>query len=54
VAAGAIAEKWLRQEYDTEVVAFVSSIGTVDMPDEFMHHPSGQCCSYSAPRTDQY
>lgn len=32
VAAGAIAEKWLRESYGTEVVTFVSSVGTVDLP----------------------
>jgi chorismate synthase len=42
VAAGAIAEKWLREEYGTEVVTFVSSIGTVDLPLERLSHPSGR------------
>ncbi|PLX79261.1 MAG: chorismate synthase [Desulfuromonas sp.] len=32
VAAGAIAEKYLRQVFDIEVVAYVSSVGTVDAP----------------------
>ncbi|PRP74126.1 hypothetical protein PROFUN_06451 [Planoprotostelium fungivorum] len=29
VAAGAIAEKWLKEQYNTEIVAFVSAIGEV-------------------------
>jgi chorismate synthase len=33
VAAGAIAEKWLRETYGTEIVAWVSSVGDVDAPD---------------------
>ncbi|KAL0585017.1 hypothetical protein ABG067_005154 [Albugo candida] len=32
VAAGAIAEKWLYEKYDTKIVAWVSAIGTVEMP----------------------
>uniref|UniRef100_K3WL81 Chorismate synthase n=1 Tax=Globisporangium ultimum (strain ATCC 200006 / CBS 805.95 / DAOM BR144) TaxID=431595 RepID=K3WL81_GLOUD len=40
VAAGAIAEKWLRSKYETEIVAWVSSIGTVDMPKEFLSAPT--------------
>nr|CCA16405.1 unnamed protein product [Albugo laibachii Nc14] len=32
VAAGAIAEKWLREKYDTKIVAWVSAIGNVEMP----------------------
>eukprot|EP00123_Amoebidium_parasiticum_P014770 comp22636_c0_seq1/m.34837 comp22636_c0_seq1/g.34837 ORF comp22636_c0_seq1/g.34837 comp22636_c0_seq1/m.34837 type:complete len:387 (-) comp22636_c0_seq1:680-1840(-) len=32
VAAGAIAEKWLREQYGIEIVAFVSSVGPVHMP----------------------
>ncbi|OQS02762.1 chorismate synthase [Thraustotheca clavata] len=32
VAAGAIAEKWLKQKFDTQIVSWVSSIGHVDMP----------------------
>lgn len=39
VAAGAIAEKWLRSKYETEIVAWVSSIGTVDMPRELLNDP---------------
>jgi chorismate synthase len=31
VAAGAIAEKWLREYYGIEIVAFVSSVGEIDM-----------------------
>jgi chorismate synthase len=31
VAAGAIAEKWLREEWGTEIVTFVSSVGSVAM-----------------------
>ncbi len=33
VAAGAIAEKWLRENFATEIVAWVSSVGEVDAPD---------------------
>ena len=32
VAAGAIAEKWLRETYGLEIVAWVSSVGTIDSP----------------------
>lgn len=32
VAASMVAEKWLRQEYGTEVVAFVGSIGDIVLP----------------------
>lgn len=42
VAAGAIAEKWLRSQYATEVTAFVSAIGTVQMPEKHARHPSGR------------
>lgn len=42
VAAGAIAEKWLRQSYGTTIVTFVSSVGTVDMPASALHHASGR------------
>lgn len=33
VAAGAIAEKWLRLNHGVEIVAWVSSVGTLDAPD---------------------
>lgn len=39
VAAGAIAEKWLRSKYDTQIVAWVSSIGNVDMPGDLLNDP---------------
>lgn len=32
VAAGAIAEKWLREQHGVEIVAWVSSVGTIDSP----------------------
>ena len=32
VAAGAIAEKWLRQTYGTEIVAWVSAVGDIEAP----------------------
>jgi len=32
VAAGAVAEKFLREAFRTEIVAFVSSVGRVAMP----------------------
>jgi chorismate synthase len=34
VAAGAIAEKWLKETYGTEISCWVSSIGSVVMPDD--------------------
>ncbi|RDA83596.1 hypothetical protein CP532_2856 [Ophiocordyceps camponoti-leonardi (nom. inval.)] len=35
VAAGAVAEKWLREAYGVEIVAFVSSVGAIRLfPDE--------------------
>lgn len=33
VAAGAIAEKWLRETYGTEIVAWVSAVGDIDAPE---------------------
>ncbi|WP_319549803.1 chorismate synthase [Desulfogranum marinum] len=33
VAAGAIAEKWLRESYGTEIVAWVSSVGDIEAPE---------------------
>ena len=33
VAAGAIAEKWLRETYGTEIVAWVSAVGDIEAPD---------------------
>lgn len=41
VAAGAIAEKWLRETYGTAVVTFVSSVGPVDLPAEALRRPDG-------------
>ncbi|KAI9471463.1 bifunctional chorismate synthase/riboflavin reductase [NAD(P)H] aro2 [Coemansia sp. RSA 989] len=37
VAAGAIAEKYLHEVYGVEIVAFVSSVGTIDMPHSATH-----------------
>mmetsp|Transcript_85601 Transcript_85601/g.239670 ORF Transcript_85601/g.239670 Transcript_85601/m.239670 type:complete len:428 (+) Transcript_85601:72-1355(+) len=34
VAAGAIAEKWLAQEYGTKVVCWVSSVMDIDLPED--------------------
>mmetsp|Transcript_13891 Transcript_13891/g.37814 ORF Transcript_13891/g.37814 Transcript_13891/m.37814 type:complete len:504 (+) Transcript_13891:108-1619(+) len=34
VAAGAIAEKWLRETYGTEVSCWVRSVGSIRMPDD--------------------
>eukprot|EP01052_Picozoa_sp_SAG31_P029374 SAG31_NODE_2915_length_4917_cov_3.609381_5_plen_73_part_00 len=31
VAAGAVAEKWLREQYGTEVVSFVASVGEIQV-----------------------
>ena len=36
VAAGGIAEKWLRERFGTEIVCWVSSGGNIDMPKERM------------------
>ena len=33
VAAGAIAEKWLREQLGTEIVSWVSTVGDIDAPD---------------------
>ena len=33
VAAGAIAEKWLRESFGTEIVAWVSSVGDIEAPE---------------------
>lgn len=41
VAAGAVAEKWLRQTYGTEIVAWVSAIGSVEMPHEELLRSDG-------------
>jgi len=41
VAAGAVAEKWLRESFGTEIVCFVSSIGHVDLPQEGLCKPDG-------------
>ena len=41
VAAGAIAEKWLLQEYGTRIVTFVSAVGTVVLPVEAQERPDG-------------
>ncbi|RHY95528.1 hypothetical protein DYB37_007109 [Aphanomyces astaci] len=40
VAAGAIAEKWLRLKYNTKIVSWVSSIGHVDMPLHDLNNPN--------------
>ena len=32
VAAGAIAEKWLREQYGTDIVAWVSTVGDIESP----------------------
>ncbi|KAJ0393200.1 hypothetical protein P43SY_008623 [Pythium insidiosum] len=39
VAAGAIAEKWLHSKYQTSIVAWVSSIGSVEMPRDLLNDP---------------
>lgn len=36
VAAGAVAEKFLKVKFDTEIVAFVSSIGHIEIPQEII------------------
>ena len=42
VAAGAIAEKWLAQEYGTRVVTFVSVVGAVVLPRDAERGPGGR------------
>uniref|UniRef100_A0A7S2R9G3 Chorismate synthase n=1 Tax=Mucochytrium quahogii TaxID=96639 RepID=A0A7S2R9G3_9STRA len=42
VAAGAVAEKWLRETYGTEIVSFVYSIGDIQITPDGMKHPSGR------------
>jgi len=42
VAAGAIAEKWLAEEYGTAVVTFVSAVGAVALPRAAERHASGR------------
>ncbi len=41
VAAGAVAEKWLREQYGTEIVSFVASIGDVELPVEGRQRADG-------------
>lgn len=40
VAAGAVAEKFLEESYGVEIVAFVSSVGNVELYPETAEHPS--------------
>ena len=40
VAAGAIAEKWLRETYGTEIVAWVSAVGDIEAPEVDMERIS--------------
>ena len=40
VAAGAIAEKWLHEQYGTEISCWVDSIGDVRMPEAVIPHSS--------------
>lgn len=42
VAAGAVADKWLKETYGTSVVSFVNSIGPVEIAPEGLNHPSGR------------
>jgi len=42
VAAGAVAEKWLHETYGTNIVCFVTSVGTVDLPECFMRKGDGE------------
>jgi chorismate synthase len=42
VAAGAVAEKWLREEFGTTIVSFVSSIGPIDLDPAHYRHESGR------------
>lgn len=50
VAAGAIAEKFLLQEYGIEIVAWVSSVGAVDAPLIDMEHVTREQVDSSAVR----
>ncbi|KAJ1673089.1 bifunctional chorismate synthase/riboflavin reductase [NAD(P)H] aro2, partial [Spiromyces aspiralis] len=45
VAAGAIAEKYLRQVFGVEIVAFVSGVGKVEMPSQKLEREEGRCDS---------
>lgn len=45
VAAGAVAEKWLRETYGVEIVAFVSSVGNIKL---FNDGPDADAASLSA------
>lgn len=40
VAAGAIAEKWLRERFGVDIVAWVSAVGTIEAPDRADAPPS--------------
>mmetsp|Transcript_8412 Transcript_8412/g.20938 ORF Transcript_8412/g.20938 Transcript_8412/m.20938 type:complete len:430 (-) Transcript_8412:150-1439(-) len=37
VAAGAIAEKWLKEKYNTEIVSWVNSVGDIECPPEHIN-----------------
>ena len=41
VAAGAVAEKWLRETYGTEIVSWVHAIGDVVLPPSAVRRPDG-------------
>lgn len=45
VAAGAIAEKYLRQAFGTSIVSFVSSVGSVALPPQHWRADSGRAWS---------
>lgn len=42
VAAGAVAEKWLHEQYGTRVVCYVSAVGDVELPASERRGPGGR------------
>lgn len=52
VAAGAIAEKWLRTTYGTEISCWVSSIGDVRIPEAAV--PTGELDGWTRAQVDEW
>lgn len=42
VAAGAVAEKYLIENFNTQIVSFVTSVGNITVPDNMLKHSSGR------------
>lgn len=58
VAAGAIAEKWLREAFGVEIVAFVSSVGDISLGGDVgcfwkLHMPSTIADRFSGSRGER-